>query len=83
MSSLAGGNMLHQRLARAMESPPKDLAQEYTFPGNRHPFTHQLAAWDILNRAVPQSLVVTSGTGSGKTECFLVPVLNQLAKEID
>lgn len=32
MSSLAGGNMLHQRLARAMESPPKDLAQEYTFP---------------------------------------------------
>lgn len=75
--------MLHQRLARAMESPPKDLAQEYTFPGNRHPFTHQLAAWDILNRAVPQSLVVTSGTGSGKTECFLVPVLNQLAKEID
>ncbi len=83
MSSLAGGKMLHQRLARAMESPPKDLAQEYTFPGNRHPFTHQLAAWDILNRAVPQSLVVTSGTGSGKTECFLVPVLNQLAKEID
>ncbi|WP_313489281.1 DEAD/DEAH box helicase [Stutzerimonas nitrititolerans] len=83
MSSLAGGNMLHQRLARAMESPPKDLAQEYAFPGNRHPFTHQLAAWEILNRVEPQSLVVTSGTGSGKTECFLVPVLNQLAKEID
>lgn len=83
MSSLAGGNLLHQRLAKAMESPPKDLAQEYAFPGNRHPFTHQLAAWKILNSAEPQSLVVTSGTGSGKTECFLVPVLNQLAKEID
>lgn len=83
MSSLAGGNLLHPRLARAMESPPKHLAQEYAFPGNRHPFTHQLAAWEILNRAQPQSLVVTSGTGSGKTECFLVPVLNQLAKEID
>ena len=83
MSSLAGGNLLHQRLAKAMESPPKDLAQEYAFPGNRHPFTHQLAAWEILNRAEPQSLVVTSGTGSGKTECFLVPVLNQLAKAID
>lgn len=83
MSSLAGGNLLHQRLAKAMESPPKDLAQEYSFPGNRHPFTHQLAAWEILNSTEPQSLVVTSGTGSGKTECFLVPVLNQLAKEID
>lgn len=83
MSSLAGGNLLHPRLAKAMESPPKDLAQEYAFPGNRHPFTHQLAAWEILNREQPQSLVVTSGTGSGKTECFLVPVLNQLAKAID
>ena len=83
MSSLAGGNLLHRRLAQAMESPPKDLAQEYAFPGTRHPFTHQLAAWEILNRAEPQSLVVTSGTGSGKTECFLVPVLNHLAKEID
>lgn len=83
MNSLARGNLLHQRLAKAMESPPKDLAQEYAFPGNRHPFTHQLEAWEILSRAAPQSLVVTSGTGSGKTECFLVPVLNQLAKEID
>lgn len=83
MGSLAGGNLLHQRVATAMESPPKDLAQEYAFPGNRHPFAHQLAAWKILNSQDPQSLVVTSGTGSGKTECFLVPVLNQLAKEID
>lgn len=83
MSSLAGGNLLHRRLAEAMESPPKDLAQEYAFPSNRHPFTHQLVAWETLNRAEPQSLVVTSGTGSGKTECFLVPVLNHLAKAID
>lgn len=83
MGSLAGGNLLHRRLAKAMESPPQDLAQEYAFPSDRHPFTHQLAAWEILNRAQPQSLVVTSGTGSGKTECFLVPVLNQLAKAID
>ena len=86
MSSLAGGNLLHRRLAEAMAAPPKephDLAEEYAFPSNRHPFTHQLAAWEILNRPEPQSLVVTSGTGSGKTECFLVPVLSQLAKEID
>lgn len=83
MRSLACGPLLHQRLAKAMASPPKELAQEYAFPDNRHPFTHQLAAWEVLNSPDPQSLVVTSGTGSGKTECFLVPILNHLAKEID
>ncbi|WP_234556911.1 DEAD/DEAH box helicase [Shewanella chilikensis] len=83
MGSLAGGELLHQRLAKAMAEPPKELAKEYHFPASRHPFTHQLAAWQVLNSPEPQSLVVASGTGSGKTECFLVPVLNQLAKEID
>ncbi len=83
MASLAGGELLHTRLAKAMAEPPKELAKEYHFPDSRHPFTHQLAAWQVLNSPEPQSLVVTSGTGSGKTECFLVPVLNQLAKEID
>lgn len=29
----------------------------------------------------PQSVVVTSGTGSGKTECFMVPVLEDLYRE--
>jgi len=86
MGSLAGGNLLHWRLADTMAHPPKkedgeDLIDP--FPKDRRLFTHQLAAWEILNRAEPQSLVVTSGTGSGKTECFLVPVLNQLAKAID
>lgn len=37
MSSLTGGNLLHQRLAKAMESPPDALAKEYAFPGNRLP----------------------------------------------
>lgn len=83
MGSLAGGSLLHPRLAQAMASPPKDLAEDYAFPGNRHPFTHQLDAWKILNQKEPKSLVVTSGTGSGKTECFLVPILNHVAKEID
>src|SRR5690606_18727574 len=29
------------------------------------------------------SVVVTSGTGSGKTECFMVPILNDIATEIE
>ncbi|WP_410959591.1 DEAD/DEAH box helicase, partial [Salmonella sp. SAL4432] len=28
------------------------------------------------------SVVVTSGTGSGKTECFMVPVLEDLYREL-
>lgn len=86
MNSLAGGKLLHQRLAQIMAFPPSEFSEDptnYSFPLDRHPFTHQIAAWDVLNQPKPQSLVVTSGTGSGKTECFLVPVLNHLANEVD
>lgn len=47
------------------------------------PYIHQKESWDFLNDATPhnaQSIVVTSGTGSGKTECFLYPVLNDMYK---
>lgn len=45
------------------------------------PYTHQLESWRHLEKSDPQSVIVTSGTGSGKTECFMVPILNQLIKE--
>ena len=40
-------------------------------------FTHQAAA---LRKICVQgrNIVVSSGTGSGKTECFLIPILNDL-----
>ncbi|MDE5207412.1 DEAD/DEAH box helicase [Citrobacter amalonaticus] len=43
-------------------------------------YTHQL---DMLKRGVQPGKpgIVTSGTGSGKTESFLLPVLAQIAKE--
>lgn len=47
------------------------------------PYTHQKQSWELLNNTTPgnaQSIVVTSGTGSGKTECFLYPVLNDMYK---
>jgi DEAD/DEAH box helicase domain-containing protein len=40
-----------------------------------------MAAWRALAAEPPQSVIVTSGTGSGKTECFLIPVLNDLARQ--
>ncbi|MEC8849772.1 MAG: DEAD/DEAH box helicase [Pseudomonadota bacterium] len=44
------------------------------FPGH----SHQERAWDRIHRAGKSTLVAT-GTGSGKTECFLFPVLAHAA----
>lgn len=52
----------------------------YRFGANWRPFTHQMASWRSLLEK-KNSVVVTSGTGSGKTECFMVPVLDDLYRE--
>lgn len=81
MRQLADSGLLCPRLVHALAHPPKHLRDEYAFPLERKPYEHQLRAWQAL--AEPgQSLLVTSGTGSGKTECFLVPILNTLAREM-
>ncbi|MCS6098788.1 DEAD/DEAH box helicase [Shewanella baltica] len=54
----------------------------YRFNAEYSPFTHQLKSWQMLLNDNPQSVVVTSGTGSGKTECFMVPVIEDLYREI-
>lgn len=40
---------------------------------------HQEKALDAIERG--KSIIVTTGTGSGKTECFLYPIMNILARE--
>ncbi len=42
-------------------------------------YLHQEAALKKANAG--RNLVVTTGTGSGKTECFLIPVINALLRE--
>lgn len=74
------GNLLTPSLVKAMDKPPAELAKEYRFARKQYPYTHQLEAWKILAQPIPQSLVVASGTGSGKTECFMVPILDRLAR---
>lgn len=44
-----------------------------------HPFKHQAESWNTLKEK--KSIVVTSGTGSGKTECFMYPVLSDLFEQ--
>ena len=43
------------------------------------PFKHQAHSWKRLttrNGNTPEPTIVTTGTGSGKTECFLYPLLD-------
>jgi DEAD/DEAH box helicase domain-containing protein len=40
------------------------------------PYRHQRTAFDRLRHAAGRSTVVATGTGSGKTECFLYPILD-------
>jgi len=40
------------------------------------PYRHQVNAFDRLSGPKPQSTIVATGTGSGKTECFIYPVLD-------
>jgi DEAD/DEAH box helicase domain-containing protein len=72
------GHLLHPRLVQALIG----------MPGNDHRFMHpayihQLEAWRALCQSDPCSVLVSSGTGSGKTECFLVPLLDDLARQAE
>lgn len=49
------------------------------FPPARELFDHQLQAWQASQRG--EAVVVTTGTGSGKTECYLLPVFAYLIEE--
>ncbi|HTO00331.1 MAG TPA: DEAD/DEAH box helicase, partial [Microthrixaceae bacterium] len=48
------------------------------------PYEHQATAFERLSSVAgrsPQPTLVTTGTGSGKTECFLMPILDHCARE--
>ena len=50
---------------------------DFQFPKARYPYKHQLESWNILLNK-KKSIAVTTGTGSGKTECFMLPVLHDI-----
>ena len=51
--------------------------EEFKFPKERRPYKHQLKSWRKL-LLEKKSIAVTTGTGSGKTECFMLPVLHDI-----
>lgn len=72
-----------QQAEQSMHSLKGDLLSEHlvdVLKGIDSPFKHQLTAWkSILNDK--KSILVSSGTGSGKTECFMVPILEDLVRQ--
>jgi ATP-dependent helicase YprA (DUF1998 family) len=71
LRTLIEEGLLSQRLLR--------LPQE-SLPIGRPLYLHQEVS---IRKAVGQrrNLVIASGTGSGKTECFLIPILDHLLRE--
>ena len=48
---------------------------------NRGLYLHQERALRKTNQG--KNLIVTTGTGSGKTECFIIPIINHLLCEVE
>ena len=48
------------------------------------PYKHQVESWQNLLKDgdYKHSMVITTGTGSGKTECFMIPLVADIAKQI-
>lgn len=88
---LADRGTLRPTLVKALDSGPKDVTfgdKKLDLSGQAlkayyKPYTHQLQAWATLGQPKGKSIVVTSGTGSGKTECFMIPILNDLVGQLE
>ena len=81
LRSLAGSGAVHFDLLSWADAAG-------AFPPDRALYAHQLEALRACRDAAADAkpgLVVTAGTGAGKTEAFLLPVLNELAfrKRVD
>jgi len=69
LDELVSQKLLAEELVKAL-----DGAEESRMPRKRPPYAHQVAAWKAALEE-QKSVLVTAGTGAGKTECFLIPVL--------
>lgn len=76
MERLVSRNVVHKGLA-------KQLDKTGAFPLGLRPYQHQLESIECAARRSDDDnrrpgIVVTAGTGAGKTESFLIPMLNEL-----
>ena len=58
---------------------PIDIAPDFT------PYKHQMIAFERLSSKdgnIPKPSLITTGTGSGKTECFLFPIIDHVSRNM-
>ncbi len=77
-------SMVHEVLDRSWNSRVIDELADFVYCGafgsTLQPYGHQRGVFEesVLNG---HDVVVTTGTGSGKTECFLLPIIAALVRE--
>lgn len=71
-----GGKIFTQSMIALLGS--KKTPEEYRFSDEMRPYKHQIEAWKALTSKQIKSTIITTGTGSGKTECFMLPILDSL-----
>ncbi|MED5374279.1 MAG: DEAD/DEAH box helicase [Myxococcota bacterium] len=86
---LAGKNGLfagpYLRLGLPFASAPADAPPVLDVGPPFVPYAHQRQAFEQLSsdQAQPRNTLITTGTGSGKTECFLYPILDHCQRHRD
>jgi DEAD/DEAH box helicase domain-containing protein len=68
------GNLLDSRLVDALDQAASERKAR-----DLRPYRHQMDAWRASAEGL--SCMVTAGTGSGKTECFMIPMLDSLLRD--
>lgn len=73
---IAGRGVIHSELV-------EQLNRVGVFSNDLHPYKHQLASLEVAHETrkdldAQPAIVVTAGTGAGKTESFLFPLLERL-----
>ncbi len=76
----AAAAMMSGHSSAALIADLSDFVSEGLFPIGRELYTHQR---EVFEESVirGRDVVVTTGTGSGKTECFLLPIVAELVRE--
>lgn len=77
--SFKSGKSLDELIHEKTISPLFRTLNQKSMPLTRPLYAHQEAAIKCINEG--DNAVITTGTGSGKTESFLLPILNYLFRE--